>query len=62
MLCEDDNEDHSKKEKLPKQLKLVKVCFAGITLNKSNTVIMKNLHNEELQIVMENLVAYKEQR
>jgi hypothetical protein len=35
------------------------VCFAGVTLNKSNTVNRKKLLIEELQIVMEKLVAYK---
>lgn len=44
MLFEDDNEDNSLKEKLPKQSKLVKVCVAGVTLNKSNTVIMDGLN------------------
>lgn len=41
MLFEDDNDDNSLKERLPKQSKLVKVCLAGVTLNKGNTVIMK---------------------
>lgn len=29
----------------------------GVTLNKSNTVIMKYFHNGELQIVMENRIT-----
>lgn len=32
--------------------------FAGVTLNKSNTVIM-GVHNGELQIVMERQITYK---
>lgn len=31
--------------------------FTGVTLNKSNTVIM-GVHNEELQIVMERQITY----
>ena len=41
-LCEDDNNDHSLKGILPKQMNLCQQSFAGVTLNKSNTVIMKD--------------------
>lgn len=37
--------------------------FAGVALNKSNTVIMKEIHGSlhigELQIVMEKLITYR---